>query len=116
MMASQNGMESRPNCAARLSRHMHIASIRLPGLVVDLSSYPVAAIVITAGQSPSNELPGPRHRQRAERHLPLAGWARAPAKAGCLQPQVTDMTISMGMKQIVRKATQVANMEMRIAK
>ena len=44
--------------------------------------------------------------ERAE--FPLAGCDWRARNLGCSQPQVTEITICMGMKQMVRKATQLA--------
>ena len=52
----------------------------------------------------------PTARASSVSKMPLAGWGRAAANAGWLPPQVTEMTICMGMKQMVRNATQLANM------
>src|SRR5690242_2336686 len=52
----------------------------------------------------------PTARANSVSKMPLAGWGRAAANAGCLPAQFTDMTICIGMKQMVRKATQLAKM------
>src|SRR5271154_1228472 len=90
MIASQNVMIT--------DVMMHIASIGGGGLMPP----PTTVKWTTATIAPTTSA-------ISVSRIPFVGWEHVAAKLGCLQPQVTDATISMGMKQIVRKATQVAN-------
>src|SRR5208283_6245276 len=43
----------------------------------------------------------------SRKRIPLAGWERPPATAGCFPPHVTPMTITIGIKQIIASAIHV---------
>src|SRR5690348_1330956 len=91
MMASQKVMIT--------DEMMHIATIGGGGLMLPPTVKKWASATIA-----------PTPRASSVSKMPLAGCGRAAAKAGCLPAQVTETTICMGMKQMVRKATQLANM------